>query len=370
MKKCPNCGAQMADNIRFCTECGNEFPQGDVCPHCGTSVNEGDNFCQSCGKNLKVPMNENAVSYEEEEEEPKKGFKKYLPYIIGAFLLLLIIGYFSSNGSKRNKESLTNVIDSVVVDSVVVPDNYTSKEYIEKQLDDVFKEALKNPRDYDERFFSSEFKKLYNEVEDIDRETGAEIGFWNFGFWDAAQDGSLVKITVKDVFDVNDTEAKAKVGFKLSFGDGVYNEYNDTVTVVYENDSWMLDDLHGYKASMKDYIRESKNFQPSSVDDNSSYDSNTSSQSLTFANEQYVTMHLANKTFKNNTGIDIRIDGSLRMYIDGDYAGVVSVQRYSSTSALIRYGGGAYGEGYMMVNIENGKLKISDTTDGTTWYQK
>ena len=40
----------------------------------------------------------------------------------------------------------------------------------------------------------------------------------------------------------------------------------------------------------------------------------------------------------------------------------MSVQHFSSTSALIRYGSEDYGEGYMMVNVENGKLKISDTT--------
>ena len=121
MKKCPYCGAQNADDSRFCTECGKEFPQGNVCPHCGASVNEGDTFCQNCGKKLKVPMNEDAVSYEE-EDEPKKGFKKYLPYILGALFLLLIIGYFSSNGSKGNKDSLTNDVDSVVADAMVSED--------------------------------------------------------------------------------------------------------------------------------------------------------------------------------------------------------------------------------------------------------
>ena len=52
MKKCPYCGAQIADDSLFCTECGKELPKGTICPHCGASVNEGDTFCTECGKRI------------------------------------------------------------------------------------------------------------------------------------------------------------------------------------------------------------------------------------------------------------------------------------------------------------------------------
>ena len=52
MKKCPNCGAQNADDSRFCTECGKPIPQGSVCPHCGASINTEDAFCVKCGNSL------------------------------------------------------------------------------------------------------------------------------------------------------------------------------------------------------------------------------------------------------------------------------------------------------------------------------
>ena len=90
----------------------------------------------------------------------------------------------------------------------------------------------------------------------------------------------------------------------------------------------------------------------------------------TFANAQYVTMYLANQIFTNYSGVDIRIDGSLRMYIDGDYAGVVSVLRYNATSAMLRFGGGSYGEGKIGVRIEGDRLQLNDPIDGTIWYQK
>ena len=114
--------------------------------------------------------------------------------------------------------------------------------------------------------------------------------------------------------------------------------------------------------------------QDYSSSNNSSYSTSNSYSSeptsKTFANEQYVTMYLANQTFTNYSGVDIRIDGSLRIYIDGDYAGVVSVLRYSSTSAMLRYGGGSYGEGKIGVSIENDRLRLNDPIDGTIWYQK
>ena len=107
----------------------------------------------------------------------------------------------------------------------------------------------------------------------------------------------------------------------------------------------------------------------SSSDDYSSSSSNTSS-SKTFANEQYVTMYLVNRTFRSNDGITIKLDGNLRMYIDGDYAGVVSVLRYNSTSALLRYGGGAYGDGRITVQIVGDKLQLIDPTDGSVYHQR
>lgn len=118
----------------------------------------------------------------------------------------------------------------------------------------------------------------------------------------------------------------------------------------------------------QDYSSSNNSSYSTSNSNNSNYSSEPTSK--TFANEQYVTMYLANQTFTNYSGVDIRIDGNLRIYIDGDYAGVVSVLRYNSTSALLRYGGGAYGEGKIGVSIENDRLKLNDPVDGTTWYQE
>lgn len=113
MKKCPFCGAQMNDDSLFCTECGKQIPQGIVCPHCGASVNEGDVFCQNCGKSInESPSEERIVN----DDEKISVFKKYLPYIIGALVLMMIIGYCSSNESP-NASSDEQVKDSFNIDN-------------------------------------------------------------------------------------------------------------------------------------------------------------------------------------------------------------------------------------------------------------
>ena len=96
--------------------------------------------------------------------------------------------------------------------------------------------------------------------------------------------------------------------------------------------------------------------------------SNTSPR--TFANEQYVTMYLANQTFRSSNGFTIRFDGDLRMYAEGDFAGVVSVLRYNSTAALLRYGGGLYSEGKISVQIVGDRLQLTDPVNGTAYYQR
>ena len=58
------------------------------------------------------------------------------------------------------------------------------------------------------------------------------------------------------------------------------------------------------------------------------------------------------------------------MYAEGNYVGVVSVLHYNSTSALLRYGGSAYDDGRISVQIVSGKLQLSDPTDSSTYYQK
>jgi membrane protease subunit (stomatin/prohibitin family) len=49
MIACPKCNAQNAQGSKFCSNCGNQFPQAAACPKCNTPAAPGAKFCANCG---------------------------------------------------------------------------------------------------------------------------------------------------------------------------------------------------------------------------------------------------------------------------------------------------------------------------------
>ena len=56
-KLCPECGAQVPANAKFCTNCGHKFeqqaPKTSFCPECGEKIEGDPKFCPHCGHKLK-----------------------------------------------------------------------------------------------------------------------------------------------------------------------------------------------------------------------------------------------------------------------------------------------------------------------------
>ena len=53
--KCPNCGAEIAENSKFCMKCGkpiSEEPKANICPKCGAELQENAAFCMKCGAKI------------------------------------------------------------------------------------------------------------------------------------------------------------------------------------------------------------------------------------------------------------------------------------------------------------------------------
>ena len=50
--RCPNCGAQVAQGLAFCGECGTKIQSSNVCSQCGFENAPGMKFCGSCGNKL------------------------------------------------------------------------------------------------------------------------------------------------------------------------------------------------------------------------------------------------------------------------------------------------------------------------------
>ncbi len=50
--KCPDCGAEVEDGMKFCGECGTKIPQEKICPSCGAANPLTTKFCGECGTKL------------------------------------------------------------------------------------------------------------------------------------------------------------------------------------------------------------------------------------------------------------------------------------------------------------------------------
>lgn len=69
-RRCPSCGAQLAEGSLFCNICGTklqDFSDGEkkeeqnLCPRCHAAISPGDIFCTSCGADLRDHTAENAM---------------------------------------------------------------------------------------------------------------------------------------------------------------------------------------------------------------------------------------------------------------------------------------------------------------------
>jgi len=54
MRHCPQCKAEVRDEVRFCTHCGVVFPI--TCAACQSELRIGDSFCRQCGCRVTTPI--------------------------------------------------------------------------------------------------------------------------------------------------------------------------------------------------------------------------------------------------------------------------------------------------------------------------
>ena len=136
-RQCPYCHADVPSGSAFCGSCGKELPKEIVCPQCGASVDANAQFCSNCGKNLLTDSVEETVSSQSEyayEEEGENPIRKYIPYIIGAIVLVAICigGWWYYNSSKTPKSN--NVI--AASDSIAAVDSIAAEAVEEEILAD------------------------------------------------------------------------------------------------------------------------------------------------------------------------------------------------------------------------------------------
>ena len=96
-KRCPNCQALLADNMRFCSECGISFNR--ICPYCNSTLQDGQAFCSLCGRKSDDFMQATSPIEQFNQNimygEKKGNKKKKVLSIIGIILAVaLVVSYF------------------------------------------------------------------------------------------------------------------------------------------------------------------------------------------------------------------------------------------------------------------------------------
>ncbi|HEY93905.1 MAG TPA: protein kinase, partial [Dehalococcoidia bacterium] len=56
--KCPHCGAENPEGVKFCGECGKPLQNEQICPQCSHANPPGVKFCHECGHQLSQPVSQ------------------------------------------------------------------------------------------------------------------------------------------------------------------------------------------------------------------------------------------------------------------------------------------------------------------------
>ncbi|MBN2199000.1 MAG: zinc ribbon domain-containing protein [Candidatus Aminicenantes bacterium] len=96
---CPQCGAEVLENDRFCYSCGADLvrpavptpraPSAASCPQCGQPLRPGDTFCGYCGAEIASPRKAAAVQVSP-PKEPSHRFAAFLGYVNTFFCLAVL----------------------------------------------------------------------------------------------------------------------------------------------------------------------------------------------------------------------------------------------------------------------------------------
>ena len=365
--KCRN-GHEVADNVKFCPTCGAEIVSGNkFCTKCGSVRKGTEKYCSQCGTPFDAEYGINHIFNDEKDSS----IKKYLPYIIGAVVLLGIIGVFASRSLYGSDNSKSVVADSMAVNNNAqkVESDAVISDYDERLIyqGEYEFDAVLTDATLEKKNSTFTIKIDGNKVSvpmDEGKVMSGHIYSDDLGIdvvYDYGDDLHWISLTIKP----NDKEGKEWVG-----------EYAFT-GMRFDAVLKLKEIKHKGEAVKVTEERKADNDSETIADDNSddssttySSSTTTSSSSRTFYSEQIVIGYLANQSFRASDGLTMRVDGDGRLYVDGDYAGVLSVLRYSSTAALLRYGGGMYGEGKLTVQIVGDKFQLKDPTDGTVYYQR
>ena len=126
-KICKHCGASIADEANFCTECGIKYEEentGRKCPYCGAILQDGANFCTECGQSIvestdteQAQTNNGDTGINDTQEMPATGKPSTLKRVIGigvvtAVIVLCALYYGIFDGTKDDTDVQTPYVET------------------------------------------------------------------------------------------------------------------------------------------------------------------------------------------------------------------------------------------------------------------
>lgn len=108
MTTCKNCGAELAENVKFCPKCGTKNEPKHFCSSCGAEIQLNVKFCPKCGANqiektqpaASQTVVQNKESVQQNQNSVQTGSvstkERVLSLLPNIFLILVIIVYFTS----------------------------------------------------------------------------------------------------------------------------------------------------------------------------------------------------------------------------------------------------------------------------------
>lgn len=247
--KCKYCNAEIEQDAQFCPNCGKDLSKFMKCVKCSEILDDDTVFCPHCG-----------TEQPHDEKEEATNSKKWI-WGLAVVLLVGLIGggYYFLNQTGSVSSNSAVAVDS---DSIAVVDSeydIHSVEGIKERLANIFSSAFgMSDKEAINNYFSQEYQQLYSRVNKIDN-TLEGPGFWNGNIWDEGQDGNPNKADIISVNSSTDSKAYAEVKFIHSEGE-YHSETLLSVDLLFENGTWYIDDVNGFKQRMKEYIKEGEGF--------------------------------------------------------------------------------------------------------------
>ena len=368
MKKCPYCGSQIADDCKFCSECGKEYPNGNTCRYCGALIYEGDVYCENCGKKIeKEPISNvseqsfkscphcgaklesdsifcgecgkrldgavqvtepKPIQHEptpieevkkneilEEYEEQPSFIKQYLPYIIGGLIVLaLIIGYFVWNNSKSEGNSQQiEAVDSLQTDSISTDTELSPEEETQARIqyiEDFYKNLGSGDWDaFIRNNVNAHVHRILNQEYDYDCDNDDCLAVWLFTHEAGSDTGELLSRNIK-AQDIDNYLVENKYE---------YGEYDVLLTLVKVDDSYKIADIEKKTVTYtnREETEEADTVSSACVDSESSdcyyvYGTRKELESMSIISNNSVNTKSLNKTYF--TKIDNGVRKEIKLY--------------------------------------------------------